>query len=510
MSFRDDRDAMRARIEELETELEAARARVAELESASGEVNALRARVAELEAELAKHTESPKARAKREKREREQREAAAKREAKESAARSEAASSDEERSLSWREILTLPRVVGGLVIAAFVGVLAYAFLVPPTWTDAHTAPSLGLIDLDATPSPPPVNGLAEGGHLAPMGCAGIVPAAPQLVLRSASRRIVTLDVESSVDTVMLVLASDGTVSCDDDSGGGSNPSIRTVVPAGETRVWVGLYDSETGTSSFTLRIGTEAPPDGEIDARGLSPSSTPALGRLALADGVLARSGSFVATVSASVADDSCRGQISMAPSLALAIDAPSYVRLDASSDTDLVLVVQHPDGSISCDDDGGPGTAPRVATRFEVGTHLVWVGRYSASDQPTAFSLEVRGVVVGAGAATPPRSFGAGDVIEVQGGEGFVQEAHCNVLVPAVPDAELELASRLDVELVSDTSSGTVLVDVGPWGPLCLSQGRASWPAGRHQLFVVADEEVTSPRRVQLRAAPPSLTPYP
>ena len=76
--------------------------------------------------------------------------------------------------------------------------------------------------------------------------------------------------------------------------------------------------------------------------------------------------------------------------------------------------------------------------------------------------------------------------------------------------DAELELASRLDVELVSDTSSGTVLVDVGPWGPLCLSQGRASWPAGRHQLFVVADEEVTSPRRVQLRAAPPSLTPYP
>ena len=59
MAFRDETEALHARIEALEIELSEARERVEELERERADVAPLQARIAELEEALAKHAPAP-------------------------------------------------------------------------------------------------------------------------------------------------------------------------------------------------------------------------------------------------------------------------------------------------------------------------------------------------------------------------------------------------------------------------------------------------------------------
>ena len=80
--------------------------------------------------------------------------------------------------------------------------------------------------------------------------------------------------------------------------------------------------------------------------------------------------------------DPSCRGFISNAPDVRLYYEAGSLpLIISVASSADTTLVINGPDGSWYCDDDGGVnGLNPMV--RFddpESGRYEIWVGTYSS-----------------------------------------------------------------------------------------------------------------------------------
>ena len=82
--------------------------------------------------------------------------------------------------------------------------------------------------------------------------------------------------------------------------------------------------------------------------------------------------------------NNNCRGFISNAPDVRLNYDAgslPLYISVNSSADT--TLVINGPDGSWYCDDDGGTrGLNPSI--RFETpqsGRYELWVGTYGSAE---------------------------------------------------------------------------------------------------------------------------------
>ena len=83
-----------------------------------------------------------------------------------------------------------------------------------------------------------------------------------------------------------------------------------------------------------------------------------------------------------------CRGFISNAPDVRLNFDAgnlPLIISVDSSADT--TLVVNGPDGSWYCDDDGGnEGLNPSVRfNRPQSGRYEIWVGTYGNASYQNA-----------------------------------------------------------------------------------------------------------------------------
>lgn len=88
-----------------------------------------------------------------------------------------------------------------------------------------------------------------------------------------------------------------------------------------------------------------------------------------------------------------CRGYISNAPDVRLVFTAGSSLPLviSATSSADTTLVVNGPDGSWYCDDDGGnDGLNPSVRfNRPMSGRYEIWVGTYgNASLQPAELHI--------------------------------------------------------------------------------------------------------------------------
>jgi len=89
-------------------------------------------------------------------------------------------------------------------------------------------------------------------------------------------------------------------------------------------------------------------------------------------------------SVDTSRLNNNCRGFITDAPDVRLnyeAGDLPLYISVNSSADT--TLVINGPDGSWYCDDDGGTrGLNPSI--RFETpqsGRYEIWVGTYGSSE---------------------------------------------------------------------------------------------------------------------------------
>jgi hypothetical protein len=76
-------------------------------------------------------------------------------------------------------------------------------------------------------------------------CRGYITDAPDYrVFYDAGSLPLIISVASDADTTLVVNAPDGQFYCDDDSGEGSNPSIRFDAPkSGRYEIWVGTYSA---------------------------------------------------------------------------------------------------------------------------------------------------------------------------------------------------------------------------------------------------------------------------
>lgn len=493
---------MRARIEELERDLERALARIAELEPQAEEAETLRVRAMDLERELAAFREQAprKSESSREKR---------RRLAKERDARAPANSKSTETKpdnslIAWfKEDGAVLKVMAGLAGACALAGLAYWQLAPPTWTNSLAPPSLGLIDLARTPSPPMVHGSTVGERPTPMGCIGMIPGAPHLVLATQEPTLVLLDVESDEDTVLVVLDAAGAVHCDDDGGGGHNPYLAAPLPPGEARVWVGTYSGDVH-ADFSLTLGTR---EGAAmpDARGIAPNASPRFGVLGQGfEGMRRFEGSVLGVTHTTSIDQRCLGHIETQPSLTIELTEPAYVDLNAGGDVDLTLFLES-SGIIRCDDDSGAGTQPRLTELLPEGTHHLWVGTYARQSTPSPFWLEARMVARTSVSDAPMQWLALEQPVEIAPrSEALVRE--CNALIPMMADARIELTAPFDV-----ATSGAILV-ADAAGRRCLTPGVTTWSAGVHDVYLAVDVEDAQhmAHAVTLQASAPSLLPYP
>lgn len=111
-------------------------------------------------------------------------------------------------------------------------------------------PNYGTLHLEAGfANDPRVISLRAGGNIsasrAGSGCNGFITDAPDVRLHyDAGSLPLIISVDAGSDTTLVVNGPNGEFYCDDDSGEGTNPSIRLNNPdSGRYEIWVGTYRS---------------------------------------------------------------------------------------------------------------------------------------------------------------------------------------------------------------------------------------------------------------------------
>ncbi|WP_339744134.1 peptidase S1 [uncultured Maricaulis sp.] len=127
--------------------------------------------------------------------------------------------------------------------------------------DTSALPSGGEASLSAGFTPDPFTArLQSGGPIdvsqtRGLDCKGFIASAPDFDLYyNAGALPLIVSVGALVDATLVVHAPDGSWHCDDDSGGGLNPSIRFVDPqSGVYDIWIGTY-ADAAREEATLSI----------------------------------------------------------------------------------------------------------------------------------------------------------------------------------------------------------------------------------------------------------------
>ena len=143
------------------------------------------------------------------------------------------------------------------VLLSVLMVLAAAYPIGSVLAqDIGADPNYGTLSLSAGFQPDPqFVSLSAGGSLsassASSGCRGYITNAPDVRLNYTSGSLpLIISVDSASDTTLVVNAPNGSWYCDDDSGEGSNPSIRFSSPlSGRYEIWVGTYSSSCCASA---------------------------------------------------------------------------------------------------------------------------------------------------------------------------------------------------------------------------------------------------------------------
>jgi hypothetical protein len=144
----------------------------------------------------------------------------------------------------------------GIIIAAAIALpggtaLAQDFTLPPSYGEtalrAGFSPDPFTVDLQSG-GPIRANTLRDnsGGNAVRDGrCAGNIADAPDFSLNFTPGSLpLIISVASDTDTTLVINGPDGRWYCDDDSGVGTNPSIRWQSPqSGQYDIWVGTWGS---------------------------------------------------------------------------------------------------------------------------------------------------------------------------------------------------------------------------------------------------------------------------
>lgn len=235
------------------------------------------------------------------------------------------------------------------------------------------------------------------------GCVGFFdPSAPDAVVEWSGGDL-RIWGRAGFDATLAVATPSGAWECNDDADG-TAPAVELMdAEAGRYVVWLGSFSPNPFDAAATLYAGMPPPPP-VLDA-----SVRPSAGVIEAVGGFEAAQGAIEVSVTAGGPDAAasldlsdvpngaafCTGYIDAgAPTASVDFDASGgtgTLAIGASSlDTDLVLVVQGPDGSVYCDDDTN-GSDPLVAVDGpEAGVYTAWVGTFGAVVDPVPATLVV------------------------------------------------------------------------------------------------------------------------
>lgn len=266
------------------------------------------------------------------------------------------------------------------------------------------SPASGTLRVSASDAPAslPIDVRAEA-ESGVAGCVGYVaPSAPDAVVEWGGGDL-RIWGRAGFDATLLVARPDGTWACNDDADG-TAPAVEIAgASAGRYAVWIGSFMIDPVETAATVYAGAPPPPP-VLDA-----SARPASGVLAAAGGFEAAQGAIEVNVDAGGSDAASSLDLSQTP------DPPGYcsgyidadrptagvsftaaggtgtLTIGASAvDVDLVLVVQGPDGTVSCNDDAN-GTDPLVVVDDpRDGAYTAWVGTFGAAAGPVPATLVV------------------------------------------------------------------------------------------------------------------------
>lgn len=508
MAFRDDTEALRARVRMLESDLAEAHEQLEELGEARAEAERLRERVRTLEEELEKLRPAPEP-------------------PKPRAAPARAAGRAKQGRPAWIAVTAGVLVLAGVAwaLSDSTGDLGLGGI------DTDGAPTAGMIVLSEHPSPPPLTGQVTGENAASeldSTCRGYFPEQPLLVLRTSGPTGVGIGTVSSSDTVLLVVDAEGRVHCDDDSGGSSNAALAQVLGPGDHRVWVGTYQ-ENATASFQLVVvghATTAMPD----ETGIASEGEPTAGTIDPHEDSSSHtlSGTASGFVAASRVSAGCAGSLPVAPHALLRLSEPRIVRLRTRSSSDLVMLVRSAGGTVRCDDDSAGSQQPLVAAALPAGVHRVWVGVFRGSEQ-IPFELDVTTQLLSMpvderGLATRSEPRLGRVALDAQPSYSISETARgvlptrpiaaeCGAFVQPEPDLQLDLESARDVTLTTTTSAGPLeLLVQRPDGTFTCTRGavRESWGPGAHRVWLgVTAVDGEAPFTLTATSEPPSVTPF-
>lgn len=263
--------------------------------------------------------------------------------------------------------------------------------------------------------PDPVNiQIAAGGDIdvssTSIGdrCWGYTTAAPdyELTYSAGNTFDLYLSATSDRDTVMIVNAPDGSWHCNDDGAEGLNPGLVFENPqSGVYDIWVGTYSSSAGTPAATLHISEiEFGGAPVADVNLLDYSLTSNYGSVSLQSGFTPDPYNVQLAAGGDVnvrenGPDGCWGYTTASPDFELNYTAGSVFDLfiSATSGSDTVLIVNAPDGSWWCNDDGAEGLNPGIEfTSPNSGVYDIWVGTYSSSAGTPPATLHISELAFG------------------------------------------------------------------------------------------------------------------
>lgn len=143
-----------------------------------------------------------------------------------------------------------------------LGVAVAALLVagPVAAQDYSANPHAGTVRLSAGFTPDPYNiSVTAGGTIRASerfsGCYGYISHAPDVRLHwsGGGNLPLIISASSSRDTTLVVNAPNGRWYCDDDSGEGTNPSLRFGSPmSGQYDIWVGSYGGDYVSATLSI------------------------------------------------------------------------------------------------------------------------------------------------------------------------------------------------------------------------------------------------------------------
>jgi serine protease Do len=231
--------------------------------------------------------------------------------------------------------------------------------------------------------------LTAGGTLAVgglgLGCAGSVESRPQIRLTYEASTVLPLNIyaTSDEDITLVVNQPDGSWICNDDYDG-TNPAILVDKPqSGRYEVWVGVYGG--GQAGARLFLSELTPEFGPGEAAALDLDADPSYATLnlsaAFADDPRTVSLRAGGTIEVTGLGDGCAGSVDAAPHVRLNYAAgqvlPLNIYATTTTDGDLTLIVNRPDGSWVCSDDY-EGRHPAVLMESpQSGQYDIWVGEY-------------------------------------------------------------------------------------------------------------------------------------